>query len=65
VFGGKTRAVRSTRPVDVSSRRGKRTDRITVRNRGRKTTTFYAAVGFRTGKRLQLLNAAYTLSVRD
>jgi hypothetical protein len=64
VFGGKTRAVRRSRPVDVSSRNGKRTDRVVVRNRGRKTTTFYAAVGFRTGKRLKLLNAGYTLRVR-
>jgi hypothetical protein len=64
VFNSKTRGVRGSRPVDVSSRGGKRTDRVTVRNRGRKTTTFYAAVGFREGKRLKLLNAAYTLAVR-
>jgi hypothetical protein len=32
-----------------------------VRNRGRKTTTFYAVVGFRQGKELELLNASYTL----
>ncbi len=37
---------------------------MTVRNRGHKTTTFYAAVGFKRGKRLKLLNAAYTLRVR-
>jgi hypothetical protein len=64
VFNSKTRAVRSTRPVDVSARSGKRTDRVTVRNRGRKTTTFFAAVGFRTGKNLRLLNASYTLTAR-
>lgn len=64
VFGSKAKRVRGTRPVGVSSRRGKRTDRLTVRNRGRRTTTFYAAVGFRQGKSLKLLNAGYTLRVR-
>jgi subtilisin family serine protease len=64
LFNSKTRAVRSARPVGASTRKGKRTDRVTVRNRGRKTTTFYAAVGFRQGKRLKLLNASYTLSVK-
>ena len=47
-----------------SVRNGKRIDRVTVRNRGRKTTTFYAAVGFFEGKRLKLLNASYTLRAR-
>jgi hypothetical protein len=37
---------------------------VTVRNRGRKTTTFYAVVGFRERKRLNLLNASYTLRAR-
>jgi hypothetical protein len=63
VFDGKARSVGSAPSVARSTRRGRRTDRVTVRNRGRKTTTFYAAVGFNEGKRLPLLNAAYTLRV--
>jgi len=61
VFDGKARSVHSAKAVKRSSRSGKRTDSVTVRNRGHKTTTFYAAVGFRNGKRLKLLNASYTL----
>jgi len=64
VFDGKTKSVFRRRPVGRSTRSGKRTDSVTVRNRGRKTTTFYAAVGFSEGKRLRLLNASYTLRVR-
>jgi hypothetical protein len=64
VFNGKARGVGRARPVGRSARSGRRTDRVTVRNRGRKTTTFYAAVGFRRDKRLKLLNAAYTLRVK-
>jgi hypothetical protein len=60
VFGAKARSVRADR-VGTSTRSGQRTDRVTVRNRGRKTTTFYAAVGFNTRKQLKLLNASYTL----
>jgi hypothetical protein len=64
VFDAKTRGVRSTRaPVARSTRGGKRTDRVTVRNRGRRTTTFYVAVGFAKQKRLKLLNASYALRV--
>jgi hypothetical protein len=64
VFGAKARSVHTVRSVGRSTRSGKRTDRVTVRNRGRKTTTFYAVVGFRHGKRLSLLNASYTLRAR-
>ena len=64
VFGAKARSIRSTRPVARSTRSGGRTDRVTVRNRGRKTTTFFVAVGFHRDKRLALLNAGYTLRVR-
>jgi subtilisin family serine protease len=60
VFGAKARSV-SARPKGISTRSGKRTDRVTVRNRGRKSTTFYAAVGFNRRKDLKLLNATYTL----
>jgi hypothetical protein len=61
VFNGKARSVTTARSVARSARSGKRTDSVTVRNRGRKTTTFYAAVGFKRGKRLKLLNSSYTL----
>jgi subtilisin family serine protease len=64
VFDGKARSVRKARSVKRSTRSGKRTDSVTVRNRGRKTTTFYAAVGFNTRKQLKLLNATYALRVR-
>ena len=65
VFGSKARTVsRRTRPIARSTRTGKRVDRVSVRNRGGKTTTYYVAVGFNSGKRLPLLNATYTLQVR-
>jgi hypothetical protein len=64
VFNGKARGVGRARPVGRSARAGKRTDRVSVRNRGRKTTTFYVAVGFKRDKKLKLLNAAYTLRVK-
>ena len=63
VFGAKANNVRA-RPVGISTRSGQKTDRVTVRNRGRKTTTFYAAVGFNRRKDLKLLNASYTLRAR-
>ena len=64
VYGSKARSV-GARPIDRSTRRGSRTDRLTVRNRGSRTTTYYVAVGFHRGKRLKLLNARYTLRVAD
>jgi hypothetical protein len=64
VFDSHANSVRKAGSVGRSTRSGKRTDSVTVRNRGRKTTTFYAAVGFHKGKRLQLLNASYTLRAR-
>ena len=57
MFGAKARSVRAPTASALSTRSGQRTDRVTVRNRGRKTTTFYAAVGFNTRKQLKLLNA--------
>jgi hypothetical protein len=61
VFDSHTHSVHSSRSVARSTRSRRRIDRVTVRNRGRKTTTFYAVVGFRQGKELELLNASYTL----
>ena len=63
VYGAKARGVALVARLKSSARSGRRTDRVTVRNRGRKTTTFYAAVavGQTRGKRLKLLNATYTL----
>ncbi len=64
VFAGNARSVRNNRSVARSTRSGRRRDRVTVRNRGRRTTTFYVAVGFNNSKRLSLLNASYTLRAR-
>jgi hypothetical protein len=63
VFSSKARSVFTGKPVG-SSRKGEgRTDTVTVRNRGHKTTTFYAAVGFTDSKDLRLLNATYRLKI--
>ena len=64
VFGSKARGVshkRSLTRAIRSTRSGQRTDSVTVRNRGAKTTTFYVAVGFSLNKRIRLLNSKYTL----
>jgi subtilisin family serine protease len=61
VFGAGATGVRNARPVGRSTREAGRTDRVVVRKPRRGTTTFYAAVGFKEGKRLKLLNAGYTL----
>jgi len=64
VFSSKARSVFSRRKPVGSSRKGEgRTDTVTVRNRGRKTTTFYAAVGFTDSKHRRLLNATYRLKI--
>jgi hypothetical protein len=63
VFDGKARSVFRSRPVARSTRSGRRTDSATLRNRGRRTTTFYVAIGFSERKQLRLLNASYTLRV--
>jgi hypothetical protein len=64
VFSSQARSVFSGRKPVASSRKGEgRTDTVTVRNRGRKTTTFYAAVGFTDSKDLRLLNATYRLKI--
>jgi hypothetical protein len=60
VFGSHTRSVFRADPVARSSRR-RGADRVTVRNRGGKTTTFYVAVAFDKKKHLKRLDARYTL----
>ena len=55
MFAGRGSVARSTH------RHGK--DRVTVRNRGGRTTTFYVAVGFDKRKKLKRLDARYTLRV--
>ena len=66
VFDSRTRSAFRSRPVAGSTKRGGR-DRVSVRNRGSRTTTFYVAVGFSEQKlrkgRLPGLDAAYALRV--
>jgi hypothetical protein len=64
VFGPAARSVRTTRRLAGSARSGSLTDRVTVRNRGRRTATYYAAVGFSTRKSRTLLNSTYRLRAR-
>jgi subtilisin family serine protease len=52
------------RPLRASTNSGSRTDRVTVRNRGHGTRTFYVAVGFGASKRIRLFNASYVLRAR-
>jgi hypothetical protein len=64
VFDSHARSVFTSRHLAGSSKKGEgRTDTVTVRNRGHKTTTFYAVVGFTRTKTLRLLNASYALKV--
>ena len=64
VFGSKASAVGNARSLRSSSRRGKATDRVSVRNPGRRTRTVYAAVGFDSDKRVTLFNTSYLLRAR-
>jgi len=64
VFSSAARSVRKTRHIRSSSRSGTKTERITIRNRGRTTKTVYAAVGFSRFKKHKLLNATYALNAR-
>jgi subtilase family protein len=59
-FRGNARSLRA-RPLDVASRRGRRTERITLRNRSRGARTFYVAVAVQRGARD--LDAVYRLRV--
>ena len=59
-----TRAACSAGAAPSRARRSRRgTDRVAVRNRGGRTTTFYVAVGFDKRKQLKRLDARYTLRV--
>ena len=51
----------SSRPLVRSAHRGKRTERIVLRNRSRKPRTFYVAVTIQRGVRI--LDATYALRV--
>jgi subtilisin family serine protease len=63
VYSGSAPSVFGTAPVGRSRRGGERTERILVRNRRERATTFFVAVGFTRGKDLDVLNAAYGLRV--
>jgi hypothetical protein len=60
-FAPGTRSV-GRRPLDVSRRRGGRTERITLRNRSRRARTFFVALGVQRGARS--LDAGYRLTIR-
>jgi len=64
VFRSRARSVRGSRSLRRSIESGDATDRVSVRNRGRRTRTLYVAVGFHADKRLKLLNASYVLRAR-
>ncbi len=64
VFGRKARSVRRSRSLRSSTRGGDRTERVTIRNRGRRVRTYYAAVGFAADKEIELFNASYVLRAR-
>jgi hypothetical protein len=59
-FRGSARSLRA-RPLALASHRGRRTERITLRNRSRRARTFYVAVAVQRGVRD--LDAAYELRV--
>jgi len=60
-FRGNSRSLRS-KPVATSRHSGKRTERITLRNRGRKAKTFFVAIGVQRGAKA--LDAGYALTLR-
>ena len=64
VFGPRTRSVRKTGSLRSSSKPGGATERIGIRNSGRRTRTFYVAVGFNARKDVKLFNASYVLRAR-
>ncbi len=63
VYDSHARSVFKASPVARSTRK-RGTDRVTVRNRGGRTTTFYATVAFSKRKQNKTLNATYALRVR-
>jgi subtilisin family serine protease len=64
VYGPGTRSVRSSGALASSTRNGGANERLTIRNRGRRTRTFYAAVGFDAEKDVELFNTSYELRAR-
>jgi len=52
----------SSPPLAISRRKGSRTERLTLRNRTRRTRTFYVALGTQDGARS--LDAGYRLTIR-
>jgi subtilisin family serine protease len=64
VFGPGARSVRDSRSLRSSSRRGRAIDRVRIRNRGRRTRTYYVAAGFDADKRVRLYNTSYRLRAR-
>ena len=64
VFGPRARSVRKSSSLRSSSRGGDRTERLTIRNRGRRTRTYYVAIGFNSRKDLELYNTSYRLRAR-
>jgi hypothetical protein len=64
VFGAGARSVRSSSTLQSSSRRGDRTERLTIRNRGRGRRTIYVAIGFNARKEIGLYNTSYVLRAR-
>ena len=64
VFGPRRAACARAGSLRSSSQRGGATERISVRNRGRRTRTFYVAVGFNARKDVELFNASYVLRAR-
>ena len=64
VFGPRARSVRKSRSLRSSTRAGDATERLTIRNRGRRTRTYYVAVGFDSRKEIELYNTSYRLRAR-
>ena len=62
-FSSGTKRLASCRAaLDCSRRKGKRTERVTLRNRSGRTRTFYVALGVQSGARA--LDAGYRLTVK-
>jgi hypothetical protein len=61
VYGRKARGLGSSRPLERSARRGRRTERITLRNRSRRARVYYVSVTVQ--RNVRDLDAAYALRV--
>ena len=64
VFGARARSVRRSSSLRSSSKTGDATERLTIRNRRRRTRTIYVAVGFNSRKDVTLFNTSYLLRAR-